>query len=133
LQTIIAETPVDVWKQYLRFKLIDAYAPLLPAALVDAHFELHSKELADIPQQQPRWKRAVEATAGAAAGDFGVLGDAVGRLYVREHFPEESKQRMEQLVQNLLKAFELSVDELSWMTDTTKQQAKEKLSKIRTK
>jgi predicted metalloendopeptidase len=133
LQAIVTETPVDVWQQYLRFKVIDGYAPLLPKAFVDAHFELHSKELGGIPQQQPRWKRAVEATAGAAAGDFGVLGDVVGRLYVNEYFPAESKERMDQLVQNLLKAYELSINELSWMTDATKKRAQEKLAKIRTK
>jgi putative endopeptidase len=133
LQPILAETPIEVWKQYLQFKLIDAYAPLLSAAFVDAHFELHSKELADVPQQQPRCKRAVVATAGAGAGDFGVLGDVVGRLYVDEYFPAESKERMDQLVQNLLKAYELSIDELTWMTDVTKQRAQQKLAKIRAK
>ena len=86
-----------------------------------------------VPQQKPRWKRAVEATAGAGAGDFGVLGDVVGRLYVERHFPADSKQRMDLLVQNLLKAYENSIDELTWMTDVTKQRAQEKLAKIRTK
>jgi predicted metalloendopeptidase len=133
LQQIVADTPLDVWKQYVRFRLIDAYAPLLSAAYVDAHFQLHSQEIAGIPQQLPRWKRAVEATSGAAAGDFGVLGDVVGRLFVQRHFPAESKERMDQLVQNLLAAYQRSIGELTWMTDVTKQRAQEKLSKIRTK
>jgi predicted metalloendopeptidase len=98
LQQIMADTPLEVWRQYLRFQLIDAYAPLLPATFVEAHFQLHSRELADVPEQKPRWKRAIEATAGAGAGDFGVLGDVVGRLFVQRHFPAESKQRMDQLV-----------------------------------
>ncbi len=133
LQAIVADTPLEVWKEYLRFKLVDAYAPLLPAEFVDAHFALHSQELAGVPQQQPRWKRAVEATSGAGAGDFGVLGDVVGRLYVERFFPAESKGRMDSLVQNLLKAYQGSIGELTWMTDVTKQRAQEKLAKIRTK
>jgi predicted metalloendopeptidase len=133
LQDILQETSVDVWKQYLRFHLIDAYAPLLPAAFVDAHFELHSKELAGIPQQKPRWKRALEATSGAGAGDFGVLGDVVGRLFVQRHFQPHAKQRMDQLVQNLLHAYEISIQDLKWMTPATREKALEKLSKFTAK
>ena len=112
---------------------MDAYAPALSAAFVDAHFELHDKVLAGVPAQKPRWKRAVEAVAGAGAGDFGVLGDVVGRLYVQKHFRPDAKQRMDQLVANLLRAFGESIDELGWMTDETKLRAREKLSKITTK
>lgn len=133
LQPLLKEASLDVWKQYTRFRLIDGFAPALSQAFVDAHFDLHSKELAGIPQQKPRWKRAVEATSGAGGGDFGVLGDAVGRLYVAEHFPAESKARMDQLVKNLLKAYESSIQDLTWMTPTTKQRAQEKLAKITTK
>ena len=133
LQAILQDTPVPVWQQYLRFKLIDAYAPLLPATYVEAHFNLHSKELAGVPQQKPRWKRAIEATSGAGAGDFGVLGDVVGRMFVQRHFRPEAKTRMDQLVQNLLKAYEASIRELSWMTPTTQQRAMEKLAKFTTK
>ncbi len=133
LQSILLETPISVWKQYLKFSLIDAYAPMLTQPLVDAHFELHSKELAGVPQQKPRWKRAVEATSGAGAGDFGVLGDVVGRLYVQRHFTPEAKARMDELVQNLLQAYEGSIGELTWMTPETKKRALEKLAKIRTK
>jgi predicted metalloendopeptidase len=133
LQAIIHDTPLDVWKQYLRFKLVDAYAPLLPEPYVDAHFALHAKELGGIPQQQPRWKRAVESLAGAGAGDFGVLGDVVGRLFVERHFTPEAKKRMDELVTNLLRAYETSIDDLTWMTPETKKRAMEKLSKMRTK
>lgn len=133
LQSIMAETPLPIWKQYLRYKVVDAYAPLLSKPFVDAHFDLHDKELAGVPQQQPRWKRAVEAIAGAGAGDFGVLGDVVGRLFVERHFTPEAKARMDELVKNLLTAYEQSIDDLTWMTPETKQRALEKLGKIRTK
>jgi predicted metalloendopeptidase len=133
LQPILKDTPLEVWKQYLRYRVVDAYAPALSQAYVDAHFDLQSRELAGIPQQKPRWKRAVEATSGGGAGDFGVLGDAVGRLYVAQHFPVEAKTRMDELVKNLLKAYEISIQDLTWMTPTTKKRAQEKLARITTK
>ena len=133
LAAIYKETPVDVWKQYLKYHLIDAAAPYLSEPFATAHFELYDKTLSGVEEQKPRWKRAVNATAGAGAGDFGTLGEVVGRLYVAKHFPPESKARMDQLVQNLLKSFGDSIDELTWMTDATKTQAKEKLAKINTK
>ena len=130
LQKIIDETPLATWKQYLHFRLLDAYASELPKAFVDAHFALHDKELGGVPEQEPRWKRAVDATSGGRGNRFGVLGDAVGQLYVKKHFTETSRERMDQLVGNLLKAFEQSIDGLAWMTDETKKQALVKLSKI---
>jgi predicted metalloendopeptidase len=130
---IFGETSEEVWRQYLEYRLLDAYAPALSEDFVNAHFELYSKQLAGVPEQKPRWKQAVEATAGAGAGDFGVLGEAVAKVYVAEHFKPEAKQQMEALVGNLLTAFGSSVDELDWMSDTTKGMAKEKLSKITTK
>ena len=133
LQQIVHDTPVNVWKQYLRFHLVDTYAPLLPQEFVAAHFDLHLKALTGVPQQKPRWKRAIEATSGAGAGDFGVLGDVVGRLFVQHHFRPEAKLRMDQLVQNLLTAYQSSIGELSWMTPTTRQRALEKLGKFTTK
>lgn len=133
LQKIFSDTSTEAWKQYLAFQLIDSFAPYLSDDFVEAHFDLHAKELAGVPQQKPRWKRAVEATAGARAGDFGMLGDVVGRLYVGKHFAPSAKQEMDQLVQNLVKAYQSSIGDLTWMTDTTKQRALEKLTKIRTK
>jgi putative endopeptidase len=133
LAEIITKTPVAGWKDYLRFRVLDAAAPYLTKDFVDAHFQLHKKAISGVPQQQPRWKRGVDATGGAGAGDFGVLGDALGQLYVKKHFDAESRRRMNELVQNLLKAYETSIQELSWMTPTTKKKALEKLSRITTK
>ena len=130
MEKILAETPMETWKQFLRFELLDSSAPFLPAAFVDAHFELHDKTISGIPEQQPRWKRGVDATSGAGAGDFGVLGDAVGQIYVQRHFKPEAKQRMDQLVANLLKTYETSIHGLTWMTDATKEKALEKLHKM---
>ncbi len=126
LDKIIAATPIETWRLYLQFLVVDSSAPYLSQDFVDAHFSFHSKALAGIPEQKPRWKRGVQTVEGA-------LGEVVGKLYVEKHFPPEAKQRMEQLVQNLLEAFRLSIDELTWMTDETKQRAQVKLSKFTVK
>ncbi len=126
LDAIIVETPVETWKAYLHYQILDSFAPYMAKEFDLAHFELHSKQLAGTTEQEPRWKRAVGLLGGA-------LGEAVGELYVEKHFKPEAKERMIELVQNLLKAFDSSIDELTWMTDETKVKAKEKLSKINTK
>ena len=133
LNEIFDDVGMGVWKNYLRFKLIDSFAPIMFEDLAQAHFDLHSKEVAGVEEQLPRWKRAVNAIAGAGAGDFGALGDVVGRIYVARHFPPEAKEEMDKLVKNLLASFGDSIDDLTWMTDATKVKAKEKLSKINTK
>ncbi len=133
LETILAETPIDTWKQYCRFQLLDAAADYLTPEFVDAHFELHDRTITGVPEQKPRWKRAVDATSGAGAGDFGVLGESLGQLYVQKYFPAESRRRMDELVANLMKTYETSIHELSWMTDATKKKALDKLSRITTK
>ncbi len=131
LETILAETPVSAWKQYLQFQVIDGAASALSKDFADASFELHRKQLAGIPEQKPRWKRAVDTTAGGRG--FGVLGDAVGKLYVQKHFTADAKARMDVLVKNLLKTYQMSIEELTWMTPETKKRAQEKLAKITTK
>ncbi|MEM7457758.1 MAG: M13 family metallopeptidase, partial [Planctomycetota bacterium] len=133
LNAIVVETPVETWVQYFQFQMLDGASPLLSEPFVMAHFNFHDKALAGIEELKERWKRAVEATAGAGAGDFGALGEAVGELYVQRHFPPEYKAQMQELVDNLLAAFGQSIDELEWMTDETKVRAKEKLAKINTK
>ena len=130
---IFKATDVETWKTYLKFKLIDGYAEYLSPQFETANFDLRGKQLSGIAEQLPRWKRGVEAISGGGAGDFGALGDVVGRLYVAEHFKPEAKARMDQLVKNLLVTFGTSIDELTWMTDETKVLARKKLAKISTK
>ncbi|MGB4708916.1 MAG: M13-type metalloendopeptidase [Fuerstiella sp.] len=114
---------LNVAKHYLRFQVLDSAASFLSKPFVDANFELYSKQLGGVPEQEPRWKRGVDTTGG-------ILGEAVGQLYVAKHFKPEAKQQMDVLVANLMKAYEISIADLSWMTDTTKQRALEKLHKI---
>lgn len=126
LNQIITETPIEIWRLYMKYNVLDASAPYVSQAFADAHFDFHSRALAGIPEQLPRWKRGVSLVEDS-------LGEVVGRLYVEKHFPPAAKARMQQLVENLLKAFEQSIDELTWMTDATKLKAKEKLAKFTVK
>ena len=131
LNEMLTETPLEDWKAYLKFKLINAFEEYLSQDYVDAGFDFFKKALADVEENKPRWERGVNLVAGR--GGFGALGDAVGKLYVAKHFKPEAKAKMDALVRNLIKAFDDSIDELSWMSDQTKVKAREKLKKIRTK
>jgi predicted metalloendopeptidase len=121
LGVALQEVPVADWKVYLQFKLIDAYAPYLSADLVDLNFDLHGRTLKGIAEIRPRWKRAIEAIDDT-------MGEIAGRLYVEKHFTPAAKQRMDQLVANLLEAFHVSIDELEWMSPATKVEAQKKLA-----
>ncbi|AWB66643.1 peptidase M13 [Saccharobesus litoralis] len=121
-QLLISES-IEVWQAYLTFHVINSKAKLLNKDLVDRHFAFHSKVISGIEQQKPRWKKAVDS-----ADD--VLGEMVGKLYVEKHFKPEAKQRMQELVANLIQAFDSSIDNLAWMSPATKQAAKLKLSKF---
>ncbi|WP_341502954.1 M13 family metallopeptidase [Gallaecimonas sp. GXIMD4217] len=123
---IFKGTSVDTWKDYLSFHLVDGYGELLPKRIADRHFDFHGKTLSGTEAQAPRWKKAVDAADS-------VLGMMVGKVYVERHFKPEAKERMEGLVTNLLKAYEVSIDNLEWMSDETKVAAKEKLSKFKPK
>ena len=117
------DVPVQAWRDYLSFHLVDGYAELLSDRFVDLHFDFHSKVLNGIEEQRPRWKQAVQATDA-------VLGELAGKLYVKEYFKPEAKARMEGMIQMLIKGFEVSINELEWMSDDTKKAAQEKLSKF---
>ena len=122
----LGEIPLEDWKAYYRHRVLSSAAPYLPSAFVDARFELYGRTLSGAQENRPRWKRAVSSTESA-------LGEVLGRLYVERHFQPESKRRMDELVENLRKAFEISIGELEWMTAGTREQALDKLSKFRPK
>jgi endothelin-converting enzyme/putative endopeptidase len=118
---IFAAHDLQTWKDYLTFKLVDSYASRLSQDMVDLHFAFRSTTLSGIPEQRPRWKRAVAATSS-------VLGEVLGQQYVERHFTPEAKAKMDALVQNLTKAYGDSIKQLEWMTDETKTAALEKLA-----
>jgi predicted metalloendopeptidase len=122
----LAGTPLDTWKQYMRFKLLDSYAPVLSRPFVQAHFDFRSRELQGVQEERPRWKRGVGAVQGG-------MGEMVGRMYVERNFQPEARARMQQLVDNLMVAFRQGIDELEWMSPETKVQAQAKLARFNTK
>jgi len=123
LNDIIKDTSIDDWKTYLTWKVLTANASLLNEELDQENFEFYSKTLRGIEQQLPQWKRAVSSVNNN-------LGEVVGKVYVARHFPPESKEKMLELVNNLILAYEISIKELDWMGDETKAQALDKLSKF---
>jgi len=123
---LIQSEPLDVWKAYLRVHLMDALALELPADVRAARFQFRGVALQGTPTDTARWERAVNTLDGA-------MGEAVGQIYVSEYFPPASKARMVQLVDNLLKTYSTSIDDLTWMSPATKVQAHAKLAKYAVK
>ncbi|MBV7538501.1 M13 family peptidase [Duganella sp. sic0402] len=123
---LLSKTPLATWKVYFQWQVLHANAAYLARDFALEHFAFYGKVLSGIDEQPPRWKRGVNATDGA-------LGEALGKLYVEQHFPAERKARMEALVKNLLEAFRESINTLDWMGPETKKQAQEKLAKFTTK
>jgi putative endopeptidase len=121
LDGIIAATPASTWREYLTFKLLDAYATELPAAFEQARFAFRGRTLSGQQQQAVRWKRAVD-------GVEGILGEPAGKLYVARNFKPEAKARMDALVRNLRAAYQVGIDSLDWMSPATKAQAQDKLA-----
>ncbi|PKG72729.1 peptidase M13 [Shewanella sp. Choline-02u-19] len=114
---------VSEWQDYLAFHLVDDYAELLSKDFVDLHFAFHGNTLMGIEEQKPRWKKGVDAADQ-------VIGELVGEEYVKQNFKPEAKAKMEEMIQNLIKGFEVSINELEWMTPETKLAAQEKLAKF---
>lgn len=109
------------WRDYHRYHVVRAGAPYLSTAFVDAHFDFFGRTLSGQPDIRSREKRAVNTVES-------VLGFAVGREYVGQHFQAEARERMDALVQNLMAAFEVAINDLEWMSDETKVEAHNKLS-----
>ena len=119
VEKILAETSLDDLKAYAEIKVIMGATGQLSDEFRSESFKFNSV-LSGVQTDRPRWKRAVGLVSG-------VLGEAIGKLYVQKHFPESSKQRMLQLVHNLQTALSERIDEATWMSAETKLQAKDKL------
>ena len=113
----------DCWVAWLKLNLVSSSAAFLTDDIVQQNFEFYAKTLSGTPQIRDRWKRAVSVTQGA-------LGEAIGKVYVEEHFPEKAKTEMKVLVDYLLEAYRLSIIDLPWMSEATKAKALEKLTKF---
>ncbi len=120
---IFAETSLATWKDYLTFQTISAFAPVLGDQFAELNFNFFRKGLSGVAEQEPRWKRAVDSVNGN-------MGELLGQLYIEKYFQSESKVRMDIMIQNLIKAYEVSILELEWMSEETRQQALDKLHKF---
>jgi putative endopeptidase len=124
--TVLTNQSLDALKAYLKFHAINNVAPWLSASYADANFNFFQKTLNGQAVQTARWKRCTSVTDRA-------LGEAVGQDWVKQNFPPQAKQNMEQLVAALEKALGQDIQSLPWMTDDTKKQAEEKLADFRQK
>ncbi|MCO7223933.1 M13 family metallopeptidase [Pleionea sp. CnH1-48] len=120
---IWAKTSLEDWKTYLTWHLLTGNAELMNKAIEDENFAFYGKTLSGTPTQKPRWKRGVDAING-------LLGEMVGKVYVAKHFKPEAKERMLQLVENLRAAYGEAIKQLDWLSEETKTQALDKLSKF---
>ncbi|MFD0865516.1 M13 family metallopeptidase [Tessaracoccus lubricantis] len=118
---VMVSAPFGTWQSWARWKAISGLSAYLSDEFVEARFDFYERTLAGNEEQRPRWKRGVALVEG-------VLGEAVGRLYVERHFQPKKKAAMDALVANLMKAYENSISKLTWMTDETRAEALRKLS-----
>ena len=116
----LAEVDLATWQDWLRWRVVHALAPYLTDALVAENFDFFGRTLSGVPQIRERWKRGVGLVEDA-------LGEAVGQLYVEQHFPPRAKERMVELVDNLVEAFRRDFDALEWMGEQTRREALAKL------
>lgn len=126
LEQVLNSESLASWQHWLAVQLIRSNAPYLSSAFVNENFSFYSAKLSGVQELRERWKRGVAFTEGA-------VGEDIGQLYVAEHFPERSKDKMEALVANLIDAYRQSIGELEWMSPDTKDKALEKLSMFRPK
>ena len=123
VEELLTEDLLPAWRSWARWHLVSARASYLSSAFVEADFAFYGTVISGTPRLKDRWKRGVELVNG-------VLGEAVGELYVEAHFPASAKERMDELVANLLEAYRVSITGLDWMTEETRQEALKKLSQF---
>lgn len=120
MAALVDSTPLSTWKAWLKWNVIRCYASLLNKEMADADFAFYGTVMHGIPQNRPRWKRAVSAVNST-------LGEAVGKLYVEKHFPSDAKTRMDRMVANLIEAYRQAFEKNDWMSPETKKKALAKL------
>src|ERR1700736_3095960 len=126
INTAFTSTSLDDWKSYLRWHLINATASALSADFVNEDFDFKEKTLRGTQQIKPRWKRVITS-------EDGEIGEALGKLYVKEYFPPAAKARALELINNLKEALADRIKSLEWMDVATKQKALDKLAAFQVK
>jgi putative endopeptidase len=118
--------PLNDWKVYLRWQLINTFATYLSKPFEDQNFKFYGTVLSGVKVQRPRWKRVLDVEEGA-------IGDMLGQLYVQKYVSPAFKKRYQDLTDNIISAYRERISQLDWMTDSTKQKAIVKLNSITTK
>ena len=118
---ILNETDLQILKDWMQWNLLDGNASVLGDEIYLQNFDFYNRTMSGQQEPLPRWKRSVSTVSG-------VLGEAVGQMYVEKYFPAENKARMEELVKNLQEALAERIDAQEWMSDSTKAYAKDKLA-----
>lgn len=126
LSQLVDSVPLETWKTYLTWRAITSAADNLSSRFENEDFNFYGKVLNGQQEMKPRWHRAVSASNGT-------LGEIVGELYVKKYFSEQAKNRVEEMVKNILTVYQTRIKELDWMSPETKQKALVKLSTFRTK
>ncbi|GAB2461809.1 peptidase M13 [Hymenobacter qilianensis] len=122
-EQLLKTASVDDWKAYLQWHLVNAYASNLSRPLDNEHFRFYGTVLQGQKEQRARWKRVLDEEEDA-------MGEILGQQFVKEYFTPETKERYEKLTENVVAAFREHIQALDWMSDSTKQKALVKLSKI---
>jgi putative endopeptidase len=123
LGRLLQERPLDEWKTYVRWHLLSASAPYLKETLDEERFRFQGTVLNGTPQQEPRWQRAARRVDG-------LIGDALGQLYVARHFPPESKARMLEMIGNIQAVMRDRLTQLDWMSEETRRKALAKFDRF---
>jgi putative endopeptidase len=124
VSALLTEDRLPAWRAWARWKVISSLSPYLSSAFVEANFRFYGTVLMGTPELRERWKRGVALVEVS-------VGEAVGKIYVDRHFSPAAKERMDQLVANLIEAYRRSIADLDWMTAETKDSAFGKLAKFR--
>ncbi len=120
---LVESTPLETWKDWLAYHLIEEYAGILPKAFADERYDFFGKTLSGAPQQRPRWQRGVVVVNR-------YLGDDVGKIYAQRYFSPEAKAQAQAMVANIIAAFRKRIAALSWMDPSTKAEAQAKLTTL---
>ncbi|MGZ0015481.1 M13 family metallopeptidase [Yeosuana sp. AK3] len=126
LQTILSDNNINDWKAYLRWSAFNSASGMLSTDIEKARWEFYSRDLTGAKKQRPKDEIALQTINGT-------IGEALGKLYVEQKFPQEAKEKAEKMIANVIKAFENRINTLSWMTDDTKLKAVEKLLALKVK
>lgn len=123
---VLESSALDATKAYLKWNVVNQAAGFMNNELVAANFDFYGSVIRGTEEMRPRWERVLGSTNG-------VIGEAIGKVYVAETFPPEAKKNAEEMVDNLMKAFDKRIRNLEWMSDASKEQALKKLNNLTVK